>query len=297
MSLAKITAAFIGAATLVTPLLSLPVSALDEVSICNHCVAQNTPTAKYAAIWQRSSNRSAWVAHHGMTSSQYQAKFDQYVDDGYRLVDVSGYSVGNRARYAAIWEKRSGPAWVARHGMTSSQYQSRFNQYVADGYRPVDVSGYQVGNQTRYAAIWEKRSGPAWVTHHGMTSSQYQAKFDQYVADGYRLVDVSGYRVGTQARYAAIWEKRSGPAWVARHGMTSSQYQTKFDELTADGYRLVKVSGYKVGNRNRYAAIWEKRSGSAWVARHGMTSNGYQTAFNNYVDDGYRLVSVSGYGQ
>ncbi len=296
MSLAKVTAAVVGAATLLTPLISLPVSALDQVSPCPHCVAQGNPAARYAAIWQQTSNSSPWVARHGMTSSQYQARFDQYVADGYRLVDVSGYSVGNQARYAAIWEKRSGPAWVARHGMTPSQYQSRFDQYVTDGYRLVDVSGYQVGNQTRYAAIWEKRSGPAWVTHHGMTSSQYQSKFEQYVADGYRPVHVSGYRVGNQARYAAIWEKRSGPAWVARHGMTSSQYQTKFDELTANGYRLVKVSGYKVGDRNRYAAIWERRSGSAWVARHGMTSNAYQTAFNNYVDDGYRLVNVSGYG-
>ncbi|MEM9807101.1 MAG: hypothetical protein AAF959_17685 [Cyanobacteria bacterium P01_D01_bin.56] len=296
MSFAKITAAVIGAATLVTPLLSLPVSALDQVS-APQTIAQNTPSAKYAAIWRKTSRRTPWVAHHGMSSGQYQTKFDQYVADGYRLVDVSGYSVGNQARYAAIWEKRSGPAWVARHGMTSSQYQARFDQYVADGYRLVDVSGYKVGNQTRYAAIWEKRSGPAWVTHHGMTSSQYQAKFDQYVADGYRLVHVSGYGVGNQARYAAIWEKRSGPAWVARHGMSSSQYQTKFNELAADGYRLVSVSGYKVGGRDRYAAIWEKRSGSAWVARHGMSPSGYQSAFNNYVDDGYRLVNVSGYGR
>ncbi|MBT9317438.1 hypothetical protein [Leptothoe spongobia] len=297
MSLAKITAAVIGAATLLTPFVSLPVAALDETSSCTHCVAQSSPTARYAAIWQQTSHQSAWVARHGMTSSQYQARFDQYVADGYRLVDVSGYSVGNQARYAAIWEKRSGPAWVARHGMTSRQYQNAFDRYVADGYRLVDVSGYSVGNQARYAAIWEKRSGPAWVARHGMTSSQYQARFDQYVADGYRLVHVSGYSVGNQARYAAIWEKRSGPAWVARHGMTSSQYQAKFDELTAEGYRLVNVSGYKVGNRNRYAAIWERQSGAAWVARHGMNSSQYQNRFDQYVADGYRLVNVSGYGQ
>ncbi|MBT9312835.1 hypothetical protein [Leptothoe kymatousa] len=296
MSFTKLTAAVLTAATLVSPLLAVPASALDQVA-APQTVAQNTPTAKYAAIWRKTNRQVPWVAHHGMTSSQYQAKFDQYVADGYRLVDVSGYSVGDQARYAAIWVKRSGPAWVARHGMTSSQYQARFNQYVADGYRLVDVSGYSVGNQTRYAAIWEKRSGPAWVARHGMTSSQYQARFDQYVADGYRLVHVSGYRVGNQARYAAIWEKRSGPAWVARHGMSSSQYQAKFDELTADGYRLAHVSGYRVNGRDRYAAIWEKRSGSAWVARHGMSSSGYQSAFNNYVDDGYRLISVSGYGQ
>ncbi len=193
MSFAKLTAAVIGAATLVSPLLSLPVSALDHVIVCTDCMAQNNPTAKYAAIWRKTSRQVPWVAHHGMSSSQYQAKFDQYVADGYRLVDVSGYGVGNQARYAAIWEKRSGPAWVARHGMSSSQYQTKFNELTADGYRLVNVSGYQVGGRDRYAAIWEKRSGSAWVARHGMSSSGYQSAFKNYVDEGYRLVNVSGY--------------------------------------------------------------------------------------------------------
>ena len=35
-------------------------------------------------------------------------------------------------------------AWVARHGMTSAQYQSECNKYVGQGYRLTDVSGYGV---------------------------------------------------------------------------------------------------------------------------------------------------------
>ena len=151
------------------------------------------------------------------------------------------------ARYAAIWEKSSGPAWQARHGMTSAQYQSTFDQLGTQGYRLVQVSGYSVGGQAQYAAIWEKSSGPAWQARHGMTSAQYQSTFDQLGAQGYRLVQVSGYSVGGKAQYAAIWEKSSGPAWQARHGMTSAQYQSTFDQLGAQGYRLVQVSGYSYG--------------------------------------------------
>ena len=53
-----------------------------------------------------------------MTSEQYQQEFDKLVKDGYRLVQVSGYSVGGQGRYAAIWEKTSGPPQIARHGMS-----------------------------------------------------------------------------------------------------------------------------------------------------------------------------------
>ncbi len=46
--------------------------------------------------------------------------------------------------------------------------------------------------------------------------------------------------------YASIFEKSSGPDWVARHGQTSEQYQNTFNDLVSKGYRLVNVSGYNV---------------------------------------------------
>ncbi|MEH2350415.1 MAG: hypothetical protein V7K55_20920 [Nostoc sp.] len=249
---------------------------------------------RYAAIWVKSGG-SAWEARHGLTSAQYQATFDKLVGEGYRLVDVSGYDVNGQGRYAAIWVKSGGPAWEARHGLTSAQYQATFDKLVGEGYRLVHVSGYSVNGQDRYAAIWEKSDGPAWQARHGLTSAQYQATFDKLVGEGYRLVDVSGYDVNGQDRYAAIWVKSGGPAWQARHGLTSAQYQATFDKLVGEGYRLVDVSGYNVNGQNRYAAIWEKSGGSAWEARHGLTSAQYQATFDKLVGEGYRLVDVSGY--
>ena len=77
-----------------------------------------------------------------------------------------------------------------------------------------------------------------------MSSVRYQKEFNKLAKEGYRLVHVSGSSIGGTRRFAAIWEKSSGPAWMARHNMTSEQYQTEFDKLTKDGYRLVCVSGY-----------------------------------------------------
>jgi hypothetical protein len=198
-------------------------------------------------------------------------------------------------RYAAIWAKSGGTPWVARHGLTSAQYQAAFDQFVGQGYRLVKVSGYSVNGQDYYAAIWDKSGGSAWVARHGLTSAQYQAAFDQYVAQGYRLVDVSGYSVNGQDYYAAIWDKSGGSAWVARHGLTSAQYQAAFDQFVGQGYRLVHVSGYSVNGQDRYAAIWDKSNSPAWVARHGLTSSQYQATFDQLVGQGYNLVDVSGY--
>jgi hypothetical protein len=251
--------------------------------------------SRYAAIWEKTSG-PAFIARHGLTSQAYQLEFNNWTSQGYCLTLVSGYAVGNQARYAAIWEQKGCPAYVARHGLTAAAYQKEFDTLVGQqGFRLRLVSGYNVAGQDFYAAIWEKTSGPAFVARHGMTSQAYQQEFNNWAGQGYCLSLVSGYSVGNQARYAAIWEKKNCPAFVARHGLTSQGYQQEFDKWGGQGYRLKLVSGHKIAGNQSYAAIWEKTSGPAFVARHGMTSDGYQQEFDKWLKDGFRLTLVNGY--
>ncbi|RFT65606.1 hypothetical protein D0U04_18505 [Bacillus clarus] len=250
--------------------------------------------AMYAAIWEKQ-NGPEWQARHGLTGEQYQQTFNELVAQGYRLTHINGYTVHGQDYYAAIWEKRDGPEWQSWHGLTPAQYQQTFDRLVAQGYRLVHVSGYGNSGQDRYAAIWEKSHGPEWQARHGLTAEQYQRTFNELIAQGYRLTNVSGHTNDGIDRYAAIWEKRGGPKWQARHGLTAEQYQQTFNELVAQGYRLIQVSGYGSNGIDRYAAIWEKRDGPAWQARHGLTSTEYQQTFDRLVAQGYKLVWVSGY--
>lgn len=237
---------------------------------------------------------AAWVARHGMTSDQYQQEFDTWVGEGYRLTYVSGYEQNGEARYAALWERAGSFSWIARHGLTASQYQQEFDTNVANGYRLVLVNGYTVGGRDYFAAIWEASPSGAWVARHGMSSSEYQQEFDRLVGRGYRLVHVSGYGSRSE-KYAALWQQVSGPAWIARHGMSGSQYQAAFDSYVADGYHLKLVGGYPTTRGTRYVAIWERGSANPWVARHGQTSGQYQQNFDELRYQGYRPVVVSGY--
>ena len=253
-----------------------------------------------------------WVARHGMTSAEYQSEFDTRTGQGYRLTQISGYSVGDQDRYAAIFEKTTGPAWVARHRMTSAEYQSEFDTRTGQGYRLTQISGYSVGDQDRYAAIFEKTTGPAWVARHRMTSAEYQSEFDTRTGQGYRLTQISGYSVGDQDRYAAIFEKTTGPAWVARHRMTSAEYQSEFDTRTGQGYRLNKyyyqcyklkqIFGYSVSGKAYYAAIWESEAPidsnlglidtniQAYMEKHSIPGLSIAITKNE------RLVFAKGYG-
>ena len=135
-----------------------------------------------------------------------------------------------------------------------------------------------------------------WIARHGLTAEQYQEAFNDYVGNhGMQLMDVSGY--GTAAPlYAALWVKTaSPPAWQARHGLTAADYQSTFDQLTAQGYYPVLVNGYATAAGPRFACIFQQGATGPWVARHGLTAAQYQAAFNQFTGEGYVLDWVSGY--
>lgn len=238
-----------------------------------------------------------YISRHNLTSVQYQAEVNKWVGLDYRLTQVSGYSDGGQDRYAAIFEKTSGPIWSAKHDMTGTQYQAQVNILKAQGYRAVQVSGFPSGNQAKYAAIFFKENNaPLSESRHGMTSAEYQVEYNKWDAAGYQLTDISGYTVGGTDYYAAIWEKIGGPTRTARHRMTSDQYQEEVDEKIGQGYRLLQVSGYSINNSPRFAAIWAKTTGPALAARHAIAgSQNYQDEVERMYYQGYRPEWVNGY--
>ena len=260
--------------------------------------------SRFAAIWVQQTgwerqNSPPMVARHGMSSQDFQGLFNQLVGrQGFCLSAVSGYEVAGQARYAAIWEQKTCAPFVARHGMSAAEYQLLFDQLVGQqGFRLKLLDGYGVGGEDRYAAIFEKSPGPAFVARHGLTAQEYQQQFDQLVGQqGFCLSLVSGYAVANEDRYAAIWEKKACPPFVARHGLTAQQYQELFDHLVGQGFHLKRVSGHKINGQDSYAAIWEKSPTQAFVARHGLTAEAYQVEFDRLVgQQKMRLIWVDGY--
>jgi uncharacterized protein (UPF0297 family) len=130
--------------------------------------------------------------------------------------------------------------------LTSEQFQQRFDQLTEQGYRLIDQNVYVVNGQVLTAGIFEQSTGPYWMARGGLTSEQFQQMFDQFTDQGYRLVDVSGYAVNGQPRYAAIFEQSKGPARKVRYGLTSEQFQWTLDQLTDQSYRLLQLCGYGV---------------------------------------------------
>lgn len=235
-----------------------------------------------------------WAAKHGMSSKQYQENYTKFSKKGYRLTSVDGYLVNGKIYYAALWEKGNTSGIVAKHGLTGKQYQTEFNKWSKKGYRLIHIDGYSDGKKARYAAIWKKGSKSGLRAKHGLNSKQYQDVFTKNHKDGYRLVHVSGYGVNGKLYYAGIWKKAKNNDYVARHGLSSDQYQKVFTKYAKQGYKLTHIDSYNTKGKVYYACIMEKVNGR-YSARHGMNGTNYQLQYDNHYYQGFIPVSISGH--
>lgn len=199
-----------------------------------------------------------WVARHNMSGATYQTEFNKWSGEGYRLVNVDCYLRNGAVTYAAVWRKDGGPAVTAYHGVSGAQHQTKFNDLVSKGWVPVNVSTVVVGGNAYITALYEKKSVNGMYHFFGMTMADYQAKFNQYSGQGFKVVYVNAYNANGTARMNAIWYKTAPfGSLVAKHGLTAAQYQTEFNTQTANGYRPFCVSGYDSGGA-KFAVIFVK---------------------------------------
>lgn len=72
------------------------------------------------------------------------------------------------------------------------------------------------------------------------------------------------------ARYAAVWVERPGPAWWAVHGLDAAACQARFDELTGQGYAPTILTATGPASGEIFAAAFEQGVDQPWFARHGL---------------------------
>ncbi len=245
-------------------------------------------------------------AYHGVTGAQHQTHFNTLAGQGYRIISLSVYGDPDDARYAAVWIKRSGPAWVAVHGVDAAGYQTFFNTQTAQGYVPVLVTATGTISNAIFAAVFEKGIAGAWSARHGMVSGPaatvgtFEYRNQAAVNSKMILRSVAIYGTAGDRRYAAIWH--ANPGYVKGHlhtAETASSYQTVFNAETQNaGYRL---AGYRpayvaLAGDQVYCSVFKDDVVGPWVARHGLTAAAYQKEFDKQNALGFYPICVQGGG-
>jgi CubicO group peptidase (beta-lactamase class C family) len=234
-----------------------------------------------------------------LSADEYQTRCDDLNLDGYRLVFVDGCRTPRGLRYGGIWLRDGAPALtVARQGLTSNDYQAQFDDLRDRGYQVEGVTGLSAESgksNSTFAAVWNDGSFRGHRAHHGMTISGYQAKYDEYAAAGYRLIYVTGYAEKDSSLYAAIWFTDGPSPLRARHNLPAKDYQSTYDALRAEGYRIAHVNAHDAGGATYFAGIWLKRDGYEPRGRHNMSLADAEASAQDFASSDERITSLSCY--
>src|SRR5919198_1064897 len=202
-----------------------------------------------------------FVAYHDRTGADHQAHFNTLYPQGFRMISLSVYQRSSPL-YAAVWVRRDGPDWSAVHGVDGAGYQAAFNAAAAAGFHPVILSAAGPAANPVFAGVFEQRPGPIPLTRFGLTSGTktdpgtIQHWDDQAHANGWIMTCGA---VSDDERYLSIFaDDQIGP-WIARHGLTSMQYQAEFDRLVPLGFYPVCVQGGGSGSGIRFAIIFARQ--------------------------------------
>jgi hypothetical protein len=197
-----------------------------------------------------------WVARHGLDAAGYQKVFDTFTGQGFRLVHIESYVSHGSVRYAPIFVNSPGPAFTAYHGVSAAQHQKSFDDLLKGAWRPINISPVSPSGERTYAALYEKRDvGTVWAKSF-LTPAEYQIEFDTNSKAGRRLAYLNAYTHGSSPRISAIWNEKPSVSLVARHGMSSSQYQSEFDVELAHGLLTRAVTGYEEDDTAHFAGFW-----------------------------------------
>jgi CubicO group peptidase (beta-lactamase class C family) len=244
----------------------------------------------------------AMVATHDRSHADYQSQWNTLVPQGYRPISLCVY--GDRAAplYAAVWIQRSGPPFAGIHGATAAQFQSFFDTWAAQGYSPVLLTATGPANNPVFAAVMEWSSAGVSLTRHLLRtgSNTDSGTIDYWLtqarANNWIPRCIAPYGTAADRRFAIVLDPNpvrelwSVAGWW---GESSSDYQQRYNAHAQQWARPALVS---VNPDATFTSVFRADSIGALVARHNMTSAGYQAEANTLVAQGYYPIHVQAGG-
>ncbi|MRG44768.1 peptidoglycan DD-metalloendopeptidase family protein [Chitinophaga sp. SYP-B3965] len=216
-----------------------------------------------------------------------------YTGMGMALQTVSVDKNGGNLYAAGSFQWGIPGSWYARFYMTGATYQTYFNTYDAQGYRPRQISVTKDGSgNPRFSAIWEKKpAGQSAASVHNQDDALFGTTWKNYVdTKKWHVQEHVDYTVGGKRYHAAVFvNKPNDNGFYLYYGMAGTDFDKKFNEL----YKNWELKSINV-NGNTVGGVWRPKKNN-YAAYYGMTSASYQTKFNQASSEGLRLIKVQNY--
>ena len=161
---------------------------------------------RYAFLMRRGANDGA-PAYHGANAADHKRLFDEHTAKGFVPTSVSVVSHGGERRFSTSWQRRNTKGLVVRSTLDAAEYEALTDDLTGKGMELAYLNVYAHAGQLQYSAVFVGDIDRPQVLRHGMDPARYQHEFDDWGGKGFGLKLVAGAGVGTQHRFAAVWQR------------------------------------------------------------------------------------------
>lgn len=237
------------------------------------------------------------VAYHDRTFQDHVTQADQLRSQGYRPLTLSVYGNPADPRHAAVWIKRGGPEWTAIYGFAPKDFYKVHADMVKQSFYPALISVVGAGEAARFSVTFERvpPSGQGRAAALNLVPSGVAVSVNEKRGQGFMPRSVSIYGTASQPLYAITWQPASATlAWDAEGiNEDGGVYQQRVEAQVAQWARPAFVTVSPFG---RYFSVFRDDQVGPVVARHNLTSQGYQAEYSKWVGQGFYPVCVQAGG-
>ncbi|KDR70827.1 hypothetical protein GALMADRAFT_214214 [Galerina marginata CBS 339.88] len=215
------------------------------------------PNHLYAAVWVQRSG-PGYFAIHEASGSTFQAFFDAHAPNGFVSTFVTATGPPGAAIFAGVMEQNGVTNWFQLCDLTTDGYISQLNSAFANGYILKSFTEYGSTSERLFCGIWYHNDQNAPSTNFVDESyANYQLTFNNQITNpGFR----PGYlSVSEDHLITSEFVNTNVGSWVARHGMTSSDLQTEFNNQLAAGLFPILMQGGGTGANINFAAVFAQK--------------------------------------
>ena len=221
------------------------------------CVYGDPSAPLYAAAMVKRATQGPEQEFLNLSGATLQSTFNAMAAQGWGPLIISGTGPTNSPLFAAVFTPVSAIP-LTRFGITGAQFSSLNQTQMAANLilRWADVYGDP--NNERYIGIWVTNADSRAWNSDGFDDdyATMQARFNALVSGFARPVhSVSTPKGGS----LALYDDSEMSNWQSWAGMTSADYQAKFNTLYPQGLRPVRVSGKGTANNARFSVIFAER--------------------------------------
>jgi hypothetical protein len=237
-----------------------------------------------------------YASFHNVPVQHILRYWGYYTGMGMALQTLSVHKKGSNYLASGSFQYGLPSTWTCRINMTADQYQQYYNQNSSLGFVPRQISVTNTGGSPLFTVIWRKKgANENAVAVHNIDDATWKARWKTLVEQQkMRVSEHVAYQVNGKRLHAAVFVNENPGGFYEYDGLSTGDFNKKFDDLHKAGYMTININAEELGNQTAFGGVWWPKNKS-YYAFYNLSPTEYQNKFSSLGAEGYQLFRIQGY--